>query len=85
MVVKGLSHIGLTARDLDKTQAFYCDLLGCRVVHEFRNAQGQRYGLFLVVNAMRKLGGTVVAHNRPEGGAIVTLTLPLDALEWKRT
>lgn len=50
MQVKGLSHVGLTARDLDKTQAFYCDLLGCRVVHEFRNAQGQRYGLFLVVN-----------------------------------
>ena len=50
MMVKGLSHVCLTVRDLDKIQAFYCDLLGCRVVHEFRNAQGQRYGLFLVVN-----------------------------------
>ena len=31
---------------------------------------------------MRKLGGTVDARNRAEGGATVTITLPLSALEW---
>lgn len=37
---------------------------------------GGGLGLFLVVNVLRKLGGTVTAANRPEGGAAVTLTLP---------
>jgi two-component system sensor histidine kinase RegB len=38
---------------------------------------GSGLGLFLVVNVMRKLGGTVTASNREEGGAEVLLTLPL--------
>ncbi|MBU4612494.1 HAMP domain-containing histidine kinase [Achromobacter sp. GG226] len=41
---------------------------------------GSGLGLFLVVNVARTLGGSVSAHNRPEGGAIVTLSLPLPAL-----
>ncbi len=36
--------------------------------------------MFLVANALRKLGGSVVAENRPVGGALVTLNLPLAAL-----
>ncbi len=41
---------------------------------------GAGLGLFLVANVARTLGGSVVAQNRPEGGAMVTLTLPLSAL-----
>jgi two-component system sensor histidine kinase RegB len=41
---------------------------------------GGGLGLFLVVNVARTLGGTVAAANRPEGGARVTLTLPLSAI-----
>ena len=44
---------------------------------------GAGLGLFLLVNVVRKLGGTVVATNRPGaagGGAVVRLTLPIDAL-----
>lgn len=49
----------------------------------YRSSKGRPgggLGLFLVVNVVRKLGGTVVAKNRPGGGASVTLTLPLAAL-----
>lgn len=42
---------------------------------------GGGLGLFLAVNVVRKLGGTVNARNRPEGGAEVSLTLPLSAIE----
>jgi two-component system sensor histidine kinase RegB len=42
---------------------------------------GGGLGLFLVFNVARTLGGSVRAENRPEGGAMVTLTLPLAAIE----
>lgn len=45
-----------------------------------KDRPGGGLGLFLVVNVVRKLGGTVLAGNRAEGGARVTLRLPLAAL-----
>ena len=39
-----------------------------------------RSGLFLVVNVARTLGGRVEARNKTEGGAIVTITLPLASI-----
>ena len=42
---------------------------------------GHGLGLFLAVNVVRKLGGAVTAVNRDEGGAQVTLTLPLSSIE----
>jgi two-component system sensor histidine kinase RegB len=41
---------------------------------------GGGLGLFLVVNVARTLGGSVSARNREQGGAAVTLTLPLATL-----
>ena len=41
---------------------------------------GGGLGLFLVVNVARTLGGVVTATNPPEGGACVTITLPLAAM-----
>jgi two-component system, sensor histidine kinase RegB len=41
---------------------------------------GGGLGLFLVSNVARTLHGSVSAHNRSEGGAIVTLTLPLESI-----
>jgi two-component system sensor histidine kinase RegB len=45
-----------------------------------KDRPGSGLGLFLVVNVIRKLGGAITARNNPDGGASVTLTLPLDAL-----
>jgi two-component system sensor histidine kinase RegB len=41
---------------------------------------GGGLGLFLVVNVARTLGGRVAVRNRPEGGAIVSIALPLAAV-----
>jgi len=41
---------------------------------------GRGLGLFFVVNVARKLGGRVAASNRPDGGARVSLILPLSAI-----
>jgi len=42
---------------------------------------GHGLGLFLAVNVVRKLGGAVTAVNRQEGGAQVTVSLPLASIE----
>lgn len=50
--------------------------------HSTKARPGAGLGLFLVVNVIRKLGGTVSAHNRPDGGATVTVELPLAAVRF---
>jgi len=45
-----------------------------------KSRPGGGLGLFLSVNVARTLGGRIEAHNRPEGGAEVVITLPLAAL-----
>ncbi len=46
-----------------------------------RDRPGSGLGLFLVVNVMRKLGGSLQAENPAEGGTRVSLALPLAALQ----
>lgn len=41
---------------------------------------GRGLGLFLVVNVLRKLGGRALGANRPEGGAVVSLILPIETI-----
>jgi two-component system sensor histidine kinase RegB len=50
--------------------------------HSTKGSPGAGLGLFLVVNVVRKLGGTVCVHNRPDGGATVTVELPLAAVKY---
>ncbi|ALR20782.1 ATP-binding protein [Sphingobium baderi] len=45
-----------------------------------KGRQGGGLGLFLVVNVVRKLGGSVNASNSPDGGALILLRLPLGTL-----
>jgi two-component system sensor histidine kinase RegB len=45
-----------------------------------KNRPGHGLGLYLVLNVARTLGGSVAARNRPEGGAEVTIELPLAAI-----
>ena len=51
-----------------------------RPYHSTKGRPGGGLGLFLVFNVARTLGGNVSAGNRPQGGAVVTLTLPLATL-----
>lgn len=48
--------------------------------HISTKGSGHGVGLFLAVNVVRKLGGRADAANRPGGGAVVTLTLPLSTI-----
>jgi len=48
--------------------------------HSSKGRAGGGLGLFLVVNVVRKLGGSVTAENHRKRGATVRLTLPLATL-----
>ncbi|MGO4688332.1 ATP-binding protein [Brevundimonas sp. 2YAF1] len=66
----------------DDGPGFAPDILE-RVGQPYQSTKGRAgagLGLFLLVNVLRKMGGTVVATNRRGGGACVRLTLPLEAL-----
>ncbi len=66
----------------DRGSGFAPDMLE-QVGKPYRSSkgrQGRGLGLFLVVNVLRKLGGRVEVRNRLGGGAVVTLSLPLEAL-----
>jgi catechol 2,3-dioxygenase-like lactoylglutathione lyase family enzyme len=69
MLIKRLAHICLGAVDLPKTIDFYCRLLGCRIVHEFRNPRGELYGVFLLVNNGTFLEFFQETAPKPPGGA----------------
>jgi len=78
-------HAGdtLLIRVADAGPGFSPDMLE-RLGKPYQSTKGKLgggLGLFLVVNVVRKLGGSVSAANRPEGGAVVTLTLPLHTLQ----
>jgi two-component system sensor histidine kinase RegB len=45
-----------------------------------KGTPGRGLGLFLAMNVARTLGGQIHAHNLPEGGAEVLITLPLATL-----
>jgi lactoylglutathione lyase len=69
-VLKQLSHACYSSSDLARTVAFYCDVLGGRIVHEFVNPEGVRYGVFLEVGTRTFLEFFNVDQPPPEGGRL---------------
>jgi len=85
--------IGITASRKDDALILEIEDRGPGFSAETLSSFGQPYlstkgrpggglGLFLLVNVVRKLGGAAAAANRPEGGALVRVTLPLAALAY---
>lgn len=67
-MLRKLSHASFGSTDLPRTIDFYVTKLGCRVAHEFKNAEGETYGVFLFCGE-----GTFVEFfneksPRPDGG-----------------
>ncbi|MGC4061329.1 MAG: ATP-binding protein [Aquabacterium sp.] len=72
----------LILRVLDEGPGFTPQMLQ-RIGKPYESSKGRPgggLGLFLSVNVARTLGGSIAAHNRPEGGAEVVITLPLASL-----
>ena len=74
----GVLHVVVT----DRGPGFSAAMLG-QIGKPYQSTKadpGHGLGLFLAVNVARKLGGAVTAANRPEGGAQVSLSLPLSSI-----
>jgi len=66
----------------DRGPGFSADMLQSlgKPYRSSKSQPGHGLGLFLVVNVVRKLGGSVTASNTSVGGASVKIVLPLDAI-----
>jgi two-component system sensor histidine kinase RegB len=72
----------LTLRVQDQGAGFAATMLE-RLGTPYQSSKGKPgrgLGLFLAMNVARTLGGQLEAHNRSDGGAEVTIALPLSAL-----
>jgi catechol 2,3-dioxygenase-like lactoylglutathione lyase family enzyme len=80
-MLKRLSHVCLGSTHLARTIGFYRDLLGCRVVHEFRNDAGELYGVFLSCNNGTFLEFFNEREEKPPGGLYRHLCFEVDSIE----
>ena len=69
----------LTLRVLDAGPGFTSEILANfgRPYQSTKGRAGGGLGIFFSVNVARKFSGTLTAQNRPDGGALVELRLPL--------
>lgn len=82
-------HLDMTPADelrltvLDKGPGFdplMLERLGKPLQSSKQGRPGRGVGLFLVMNVVRSLGGTLTVSDRPAGGANVCITFPLSAI-----
>lgn len=48
-MMKQIAHVCFGTRDLSKTISFYKENFEAEIIHEFRNAQDELYGVFLQI------------------------------------
>ena len=76
-----LSHACLGSTNLPRTIAFYRELVGCEVAHEFRNAAGELYGVFLSCRNGTFLEFFNEQQPKPPGGLFRHLCFEVDDVE----
>lgn len=80
-MLKKLSHASFGSTDLRRTIDFYVNHLDCRIAHEFKNAEGETYGVFLACGE-----GTFVEFfneksPKPEGSLFRHICFEVDDIE----
>lgn len=76
-----LAHVCLGTRDLEMAVTFYCGQLGFRIVHEFRNDTGERYGFILALQEGAVLEFFLQREGRPDHGMFRHFCLEVDDIQ----
>lgn len=79
-MLKRLSHASFGSTDLQRTVTFY-RALGCEVAHEFKNAAGEVYGVFLDCRNGTFLEFFNEPAPKPEGGLFRHISFEVEDLE----
>lgn len=80
-MLKRLSHASFGSTDLQRTIVFYRSMLGCDVAHEFKNAAGEVYGVFLSCHNGTFLEFFNETAPKPSGGLFRHICFEVDDLE----
>ena len=80
-MLKRLSHACLGSTNLRRTVDFYRNVLGCEVAHEFRNAAGELYGVFLACHNGTFLEFFNEQTPKPPGGLFRHLCFEVEDIE----
>jgi lactoylglutathione lyase len=80
-MLRRLSHVCLGSTNVPKTVEFYNQLLGCEVAHEFRNANGELYGVFLSCRNGTFLEFFNEQEHKPAGGLFRHMCFEVDDIE----
>ncbi|HVO32300.1 MAG TPA: VOC family protein, partial [Elusimicrobiota bacterium] len=80
-MLKRLSHASFGTTDLTRTIAFYQSMLDCSVAHEFRNASGELYGVFMNCRDGTFLEFFNEQSPKPPGGPFRHICFEVDDIE----
>ena len=87
MALKGFEHVGMTVGDIDRSMAFYVDLLGLKLVRRRPSADGKAEFCFLdsgngMLEMVSPASGALPSEDVPQGRAgIRHLTFSFDDID----
>lgn len=80
-MLRQLSHASFDSSDLSRTITFYRAMLDCEVAHEFKNAAGEVYGVFLDCGNGTFLEFFNQQRRQPPGGLFRHICFEVEDLE----
>lgn len=80
-MIKAIAHICFSVKDLDDSEAFYRDILGCSPAFDFRKDDGGRYGTYMHIGDRGFLELFEGDPKKVEGASYMHVCLEVDEIQ----